>query len=49
MHKKIEKIFFNLEIISFELIALHIPFYWERILVVGCPYVNKQSESFSYY
>ena len=43
MQKQIEKIFFNLEIIAFELVALNTRFYWERILVIGCQYVNKQS------
>ena len=42
MQKKIDKIFFDLEIIAFELVVLKTGFYWERILVIGCQYVNKQ-------
>ena len=49
MEKKIEKIFFGFEIIAFELVALNTRFYWERILVIGCQYVNKQSQDFIYY
>ena len=44
MQKKIQKFFFDLEIIAFELVALNTRFYWERILVIGCQYVNKQSQ-----
>ena len=36
MQKKIVKIFFDLEIIAFEYVALNIRFYWERILVILC-------------
>ena len=49
MEKKINKIIFDLEINAFELIALNTRFYWERILVIGCQYVNKQSLDFRYY
>ena len=49
MQKKIEKIFFHFEIIAFELVPLDTRFYWERILVIGCQYVNKQSQDFRYY
>ena len=49
MQKKIQEIFFDLEIISFELVALNTRFYWERMLVTGCQYVNKQSQDFIYY
>ena len=49
MQKKIQEIFFHLEIISFELVALNTRFYWERMLVIGCQYVNKQSQDFIYY
>ena len=49
MQKKIQEIFFDLEIISFELVALNTRFYWERMLVIGCQYVNKQSQDFIYY
>ena len=41
MQKKIEQIFFDFDIIAFELVPLDISFYWERILVIGCQYVNK--------
>ena len=49
MQKKIQKIFFDFEIIAFELVPLDTRFYWERILVIGCQYVNKQSQDFSNY
>ena len=49
MQKKIEKIFFDLEIILFESIALTARFYWERILVIGCQYLKKKSQNFLYY
>ena len=49
MQKKIQKIFFDFEIIAFELVPLDTRFYWERILVIGCQYVNKQSQDFRYY
>ena len=48
MWKKIRKIFFDFEIIAFELVALDTWFYLERILVIGSQYVNKQSQDFSY-
>ena len=44
MKKKIQKIFLHLEIIVFALVALETRFYRERILVIGCQYVNKQSK-----
>ena len=43
------EITFDLEIIAFKLVALNTRFYWERILVIGCQYVNKQSPDFRYY
>ena len=46
MQKKIEEIFLDMEIFEFELVALETRFYWERILVIGCEYVNKQSPDF---
>ena len=46
MQQKNQKIFSDFEIISFELLALDTPFYWERILVIGSQYVNKQSQDF---
>ena len=49
MEKKIEKILYDFEIIAFELVAVDAGFYWERILVIGCEYVNKQSQDFRYY
>ena len=49
MEKKIEKILYDFEIIAFELVAVDTRFYWERILVIGCEYVNKQSQDFRYY
>ena len=49
MQKKVQKIFFDFETIAFELVALNTRFDWERMLVFGCQYVNKQSEDFRYY
>ena len=49
MQKKIHKIFFDFEIIAFELDALDTRFYWETIHFIGCQYVNKQSQDFRYY
>ena len=49
MEKKIEKIFFDFEKIAFEMVALNTRFYWERILVIECQYVNKMSQDFRYY
>ena len=46
MQKKLKKIFFDFEIIAFELGALDTRFYWERILIIGCQYTNKHSEDF---
>ena len=46
MQKKIKKIYFDFEIIAFELVTLETCFYWERILVSGCQYFNKQSQDF---
>ena len=43
MQKKIQKIYLGFEIIAFELTALDTHFYWEKILFIGCEYVNKQS------
>ena len=47
--EKIEKIYVDFEIVAFELVPLNSRFYWERILVIGCQYVNKQSQNFRYY
>ena len=41
MQENIQKIFFDFEIISFELVALGTLFYWQRILVIECQYVNS--------
>ena len=49
MQKKIQKIFFDFEIIAFELVALNSRFYWERILVIECQYANKNSQDDRYY
>ena len=49
MKKQIEKMLFYFEIIAFELVPLDTRFYWERILVIGCQYVNKQSQDLRYY
>ena len=49
MQKKIKKIFFDLEIIAFELVPLNTRFYRERILLMGCQSVHKESQDFWYY
>ena len=49
MQKKTQKIFFDFEIIAFELDALDTRFYWERILIIRCKYVNKESQDFRDY
>ena len=49
MKKKVEKIFLDFEIIAFELVRLNTRFYWEKIVVIGCQYVNKQSQDFRYF
>ena len=49
MQEKILKIFLYFEVILFELVLLETRFYWERILVIGCQYMNKQSQDFRYY
>ena len=41
MQENIQKIFFDFEIIPFELVALDTLFYWQRILVIECQYVNS--------
>ena len=46
IQKKFQQIFFGCEIIAFELVALDTRFYWENILVIGCQYLNKQSQDF---
>ena len=47
MQQKTQQIFLDFEIIAFELVALETSFYWERILVIGCQYLNKQSQDFT--
>ena len=49
MQKTILKIFFDFEIIAFELVSLNTRIYWERRLVIGCQYVKKESQDFRYY
>ena len=49
MQKNFLKIFFDFEIIAFELVALNTRFYWENILVIGCHYANKESQDFIYF
>ena len=46
---KDEKILFDFQITAFELVPLHTRFYWKKILVIGCQYLNKQSQDFRYY
>ena len=49
MQEEIPKIFFDFEIIAFDLVPLDTRFYWERILVIGCEYVNKQSQDLKHF
>ena len=49
MQKKMQKTFCDFEIIAFELAALDSLFYWQRIVVIGSQYVNKQSQIFRCY
>ena len=49
MQRKIEKIFFDFEIIAFELVALKTPLYRKRIRPIGCQYVNKECKDLRYY
>ena len=49
MKLKNQKISFDFEIIAFELVEIDTSFYCERILVIGCQYVNKKSQDFRYY
>ena len=49
MQTKNQQIYFDLEIIAFDLVTLDTRFYWEKILVIGDQYVNKQSQDFRYY
>ena len=47
MQQKTEQIFLDFDIIVFEMVVLDTSFYWERILVIGCQYLNKQSQDFT--
>ena len=49
MQTKIEKIFFDFEIIAFELVPLDTRLYWERLFVIGYQYDNKYCQDFRYY
>ena len=49
MQEKIQTIFFDFEIIAFELVVLNTRFYWERVHFIGCHYVNKESQDFRYF
>ena len=49
MQEKLQKIFFGLEIIAFQLVALNTRFYRGRILVIGSRYVNKQCQNLKYF
>ena len=49
MQKKIEKMFFDSDTIASEFVALNTRFYWEIILVIGCQYINKQSQDLMHY
>ena len=48
IEKKVQEIFFGLEIIAFELVTLNTRFYLENILVIRCEYANIESEDFRY-
>ena len=48
MQKKIQKMFFDCDIIAFELVALNTSSYWENISVIGSHYANKESQDFRY-
>ena len=49
MQKEIQKIFFDFEIIAFELVALNTRFYWENILLIEIHYAKKESEDLRYF
>ena len=49
MQEKVETIFLDFERIAFEFVALSTGFYWERILVIGRQYVNKESQDLRYF
>ena len=45
---KNSEIFFHLEMALLKLVALNTHFYCEKIFVIGCQYVKKQSQGFRY-
>ena len=49
MQKKTQEVFIDYQIIAFQLVVVNTRFYWERILVFVCQYVNRQSQDFRYY
>ena len=49
MERKIQKIFWSLKKIAFELISLNAQFYRGRIVFIGIQYITKQAEDFIYY
>ena len=49
MEKKIQKRFFGVEIIAFELVPLITRFYWENRIVIGCQYGKKESQDFTHF
>ena len=49
IEKKIQKIFFDLQVIASEFVALNTRFIWERILVIGCQKVNEKPQDFKYF
>ena len=48
MQKQIQKIFFDFEVIAFELVLLNTRLYWERTRVIGYEYINKMSQDYRY-
>ena len=48
MQKQIQKIFFDFEVIAFELVLLNTRLYWEGTLVIVCEYINKMSRDYRY-
>ena len=49
MDENTEKNIFKTNLIAFELVALDTRVYWERILVIGWQYLNKESQDIRYY
>ena len=48
IQEKVQKNVFHFDINAFELFASDTHFYWERILFIGCQYLNKPSQGFTY-